>query len=382
MVMIRSYPDPEDREGYGTCGGAVINSCFVLTAGHCVCMQGSREVPCDGQGQLDYDPKVNMKLYLGLNDADVDRILERSNDLHEYTVEAVYKHPDWDGTGYTFPDLALIKSAKRFIFDSAAGKLAVAPICLPPLPVDEGHKIHGQKGYVAGWGNTANDDCFTDNFGPERHAKCRFPFIYKGLEMESCMSSKTPSANNKKCQQFIESKGQKAAPKKGESVMIMYGRKRRKTICYHPHAGPHGWCGTCVGTAKLGEYGHCPDYMPPPEERELITEAKPSRHWGYCSKLCVLGDNSPRQMQETRLSVLSERECGAFNSSRLLYRNSAEFCAGHKMNYPDMKIYKRYRKRGGGKKDYVFVLKDTKKNTVTLPVRDQKFLRNKTCCKC
>ena len=210
----------------------------------------------------------------------------------------------------------------------------------------------------------ANDDCFTDNFGPERHAKCRFPFIYKGLEIESCMTSQTPSAENKKCQQFKKAMGENAMPKKGESVMILYGKTKKKTICYHPDAGSNGWCGTCIRSAKQGEYGHCPDYMPPPEEKNLITVAKPSTNWGYCSKLCKLEDTSPRQLQETRLWILAENECAAFNSSQLIYRNTVEFCGGFKMNYPDMKIYKRYKKRGGGKDDYVFVLRDTKKNTV------------------
>ena len=54
----------------------------------------------------------------------------------------------------------------------------VSPVCLPSL--DMNFKIHGLKGYVAGWGMTRNPDCFTNNYGPERHSKCRFPFKYKG----------------------------------------------------------------------------------------------------------------------------------------------------------------------------------------------------------
>ena len=40
--------------------------------------------------------------------------------------------------------------------------------------------IHNLVGYVAGWRVTRNADCFTDNFGPERHARCRFPFKFNG----------------------------------------------------------------------------------------------------------------------------------------------------------------------------------------------------------
>ncbi len=104
-------------------------------------------------------------------------------------------HPGWTGTGLTFPDLALLRSERDFAF-VREGKSAVLPICLPfqgclfkiriiwikhfyGKPI-VGLDVHGHKGYVAGWGLTRNAECFTDNFGPERHARCRFPFIFNG----------------------------------------------------------------------------------------------------------------------------------------------------------------------------------------------------------
>ncbi len=79
--------------------------------------------------------------------------------------------------------LFLHRSAKPFKFSEK-----VAPICLPPLPASvkagsdssSSSPLWGKNGYVAGWGLTRNEDCFTDNYGPSRHSRCRFPFFAQG----------------------------------------------------------------------------------------------------------------------------------------------------------------------------------------------------------
>ena len=65
-------------------------------------------------------------------------------------------------------------------------------------------KIQNKKAYVAGWGYTKNPGaCFTNNFGPERHVKCRKYFVNTNREVrEGCIHSSTPSSVNKRCKQF------------------------------------------------------------------------------------------------------------------------------------------------------------------------------------
>ena len=79
-------------------------------------------------------------------------------------------------------DLALLKLAVKI----KRWTRLVKPICLPgvwgkPNPVED------QVAYVAGWGATEKKrrNCFTDNRGPARNVRCRFPFRFLDTEFEN-----------------------------------------------------------------------------------------------------------------------------------------------------------------------------------------------------
>ena len=88
------------------------------------------------------------------------------------------------------------------------------PICLPPSD-----KFPDEAGFVyeAGWGS--NDECTTNNNGPDPFSKCKFPFFSEDagltLPLNHCLLTKSPSAKNKGChvlfKMMIKRKGNNAS---------------------------------------------------------------------------------------------------------------------------------------------------------------------------
>ena len=120
---------------------------------------------------------------------------------------------------------------------------------------------------------------------------------------------------------------------------------------------------------------------------DLITVAKSTKNWGYCSYLCESEMDRARVLQvkelhvltpkkqnrtqeshfptqETRLTILSDSQCRILNSTNLVYRSDIEFCAGQKLDFPHTTVYRRYRVKG---KDRTYIFK--KNTTLVNPVR-------------
>ena len=73
------------------------------------------------------------------------------------------------------------------------------PICLPPGP-----KFPDSKGvvYVAGYPNYNDQDCTTNDDGPDPYSMCKFPFINSGMLISNCISITSPSGNNEACKRI------------------------------------------------------------------------------------------------------------------------------------------------------------------------------------
>jgi hypothetical protein len=72
----------------------------------------------------------------------------------EHSVDAVIKHNGWDGSGATFPDIAIIKLARKLKFKLKKPgafleeKNPILPACLPNSDIRK--QLYNTKAFVAG----------------------------------------------------------------------------------------------------------------------------------------------------------------------------------------------------------------------------------------
>jgi hypothetical protein len=72
----------------------------------------------------------------------------------EHSVDAVIKHNGWDGSGATFPDLAIIKLTRKVKFNLEKPATivdennSILPACLPTPNIRK--QLYNTKAFVAG----------------------------------------------------------------------------------------------------------------------------------------------------------------------------------------------------------------------------------------
>lgn len=170
------------------------------------------------------------------------------------------------------------------------------PICLP-MSFDKSDVVQPSDDkqlvvYTSGWGRLFSA-CVTDEFGPVKELKCKFPFTYKDKTLLGCSTSRTPSKKDEDCNKMWEKIRAVYPTNPGDVISLFIESKNVSKSCYSMSA-EGGWC-QGVGT----------------------NDADNNDNWGWCKDHCKYQQGTLEQeqnilltqLQETKLNVLPMGHC-------------------------------------------------------------------------
>ena len=124
------------------CGGSLINSRFIVTAGHCVSIC-QYDAWAEGGGQCEYSDPSHVLVHLGRHD----RTLDNEHQI-KMRVSDIFMHPDYKiipGEEVKQFDIALLKLETAVDFMNTL----IRPVCLPE---QDNQDYAGREATLTGWG--------------------------------------------------------------------------------------------------------------------------------------------------------------------------------------------------------------------------------------
>ena len=292
------------------CGAALLNRQWLVSAAHCFCWQIN---PCLPTWTMDIEAVI------GIKDLSKAHVFQSSI----YKISKLILHPDYNQTGASEHDVALLKLNEKVPPD-------VHPICLP----GKNFLYEGGDAFTAGWGKlepTRNREslnkCRTSSLGPAPFSECRFPFSYKGRSYKKCINFiQPPGSSVPVCDQLYKTKNFRSKPPKGfDKIALMDEKGNTLTECHdYDQIKEHGWCGTCNKTALRGQPGYCRSDLP-----VKVSVGNLTGNWGVCSQSCRGPSRNfldYRTLMEVDLVVVNDDRCKSIFKNKI--NLTSQFCAG------------------------------------------------------
>nr|AUW64506.2 serine protease 5 [Scylla paramamosain] len=142
------------------CGGSLINSRYVVTAGHCTAEEFTfnRDLTVIRLGEHNLSTEIDCESRGGRRTC--------APPHQTFSPVEIIRHSDFNTRGTVSDDIALIRLDKEVEFNAFVG-----PICLPPPTTDLTSFLGGRQAFVAGWGATER--------GPDTQIlqQVRIPFV-------------------------------------------------------------------------------------------------------------------------------------------------------------------------------------------------------------